>query len=166
MDFPIVELVVPVFEELLSLGGSFTDDRFNVKPAAGGWTAGQILQHIKLSAGNISTLLGSNTAETDRDPQEHIDQLRSIFMDFGSKMQAPAFIVPEDKHYDRDRMMAYFQSLKEEMAEIIENDDLSLTCLNFTMPGFPPFTRVEWLAFVMFHTQRHIHQLRVLSVQV
>jgi hypothetical protein len=33
-------------------------------------------------------------------------------------------------------------------------------CMEFDFPGFGHLTRYEWLKFIVFHTQRHIHQLK------
>ncbi|MBE7179216.1 MAG: DinB family protein, partial [Mucilaginibacter polytrichastri] len=38
--------------------------------------------------------------------------------------------------------------------------DLSMLCLGFDFPGLGFLTRYEWLYFNIYHTQRHIRQLR------
>ncbi|MGK4569346.1 DinB family protein [Flavobacterium sp. 3HN19-14] len=166
MDYPIASLAVPVFEELTQLIDSFSEENFNKIPFEGSWTAGQVAQHIKLSAGNVTSVLNGNTAATDRDPEEKIAQLRDLFMNFDTKMQSPVFIIPEFKKYKTEKFVTFFKNLEEDLSEAIENLDLSQTCLDFEIPGFGKLTRIELIAFVIFHTQRHIHQMRKISQKV
>ncbi|MGO3653762.1 MAG: hypothetical protein ACTJFN_05275, partial [Sphingobacterium sp.] len=37
--------------------------------------------------------------------------------------------------------------------------DLSLTCIDFSIPEYGEFTRFEWIWFNIYHTQRHMLQL-------
>ena len=46
------------------------------------------------------------------------------------------------------------------MGEGIRLLDLSATCLDFEMPGIGALTRLEWLWFYVWHTQRHLRQVK------
>jgi hypothetical protein len=166
MEFPITELAVPVFDELIALIRSFKEDEFNLQPVAGGWSAAQAAEHIRLSVSGMEAILSGVSVETDRDPQQYVDAIRDIFMDFGRKMQSPARIAPADTTYALDAMAASFTAFGRRLQQIIEEEDLSCTYPDASLPGFPPFTRVEWLAFAMYHTQRHIHQMRGISARL
>ena len=166
MQYPIETLAVPVFEELINLINSFTDENFNKIPFEGSWTAGQVARHVKLSAGNISNVLNGGTETTDRDPENKVAQIRDIFMDFSNKMQSPSFIIPEYKHYKIEAFTSFFENLRHEITAAIDNLDLSETCLDLELPGIGKLTRIEWISFVIFHTQRHIHQMRNISQKV
>ena len=59
------------------------------------------------------------------------------------------------------------QALKESftgMARVARSEDLLVTCLGFSMPTVGHMTRLEWLSFVVVHTQRHIWQLKKMAV--
>lgn len=166
MEYVVTSLTGPVFEELIHLIGSFTDDNFNTRPSTGGWSAGQVAQHIRLSAGSIVPLLNGGVVETDRDPEEKIDAIRDLFMDFDSRFESPEFIVPADRPYGRNEFLPYFRHLLKEIEQAVAQLDMSCTCTDFELPGFGRLTRVEWIAFVLYHTQRHIHQMRKLSQKI
>jgi hypothetical protein len=42
----------------------------------------------------------------------------------------------------------------------VQTLDLTSTCLEFELPGFGKFTRMEWGNFILYHSQRHIHQMK------
>lgn len=147
--------------EFISALSSFTTEDFNTKRADGGWSAAQVGQHMNLSHG-LGALLRGDVTDVDRDPAEHIPQIRKDFLDFETKMQSPGFVRPEDRHYDREELIA---SLKEKIAdskEAISTLDLNKACTDFVFPGSMPFTRLEWIYFLVYHTQRHTHQLQQL----
>lgn len=162
----ITSFSAPVFEELLLLMGSFNRDNFNLKPSGGGWSAGQTAQHIRLSAGGILKTLYATTIQTDRDPEQYVAQIREVLMDFGHKRTSPPLIEPQEGNYDPEKLAKSFSGLKDDFEEAIEHLDLSCTCLDFQLPGFGLFTRIEWLAFMIYHTQRHIHQMRSISQKI
>ena len=45
----------------------------------------------------------------------------------------------------------------DQQREIIINEDLSKTCLDFAISGYEPLTRLEWIGFNIVYTQRHVH---------
>lgn len=137
---------------------AFDLKRFNQVPPSGGWTAGQVSEHLLKSAGVVEVIAGQ-TAEPTRPADAMVDTLASIFLDFTTKLQSPDFIVPEAKQYDQQEMIARLKTVWDKIVEGIRILDLSALCLDFAMPGLGPLTRLEWISFYIFHTQRHLRQL-------
>jgi hypothetical protein len=154
----LTETSQETFPRLVALAEKFSEEEFNQVPYEGSWTPGQLVQHLIMSYG-VLALLNGKTEETKRDPMKFDSNLRGLFLDFEKKLTSPDFIDPEKKEYDRDTQL---QLLKEKTAEIIESthrEGLEKTCLDFTIPGSPPMTGLEWLWFMNYHTMRHTHQL-------
>jgi hypothetical protein len=92
-----------------------------------------------------------------RDPGERIEQLKSIFLDFSKKLTQPEFLIPENEVYTKDASIAElkfcFKSFKERVNE---------ANLNELVEGLPlgPITKLEIVYFVLYHTQRHLHQMQ------
>lgn len=145
-------------EQLLKTLSSFNQDEFNVVPFEGSWTAGQVIQHIILSASATKVLRGP-VKNSNREADEHVAKLQSIFLDFSTKMDSPDFILPENKHYELNELRNSFKNIAAELRDIIQTTDLSKICL-----GAPPvlgeLTRLELIRFIHFHTQRHTRQLQ------
>jgi hypothetical protein len=154
----ILNELINTEDELLKVLSSFNQDQFNIVPFEGSWTAGQVMQHILLSASSVKVLRGP-VKKSDREPDEHIAKLKSIFLDFGTKFKSPEFIVPEDKHYDLKDLQTSFENITAQLKEIIQTADLSEICLN-SPPVLGELTRLELIRFISFHTQRHAKQLK------
>jgi len=164
MEKELINEMKPTSGELLRVIDGFAQSAFNTAPFEGSWTPGQVVEHIYLSASGILKTVQGNTTTTERDPGQMVAPLRDAFLNFNVKFQSPDFILPSDAPKDKSSMM---QSLKETfagLARVAQTQDLLVTCLDFDMPTVGPMTRLEWLSFVVVHTQRHIWQLKKMAV--
>lgn len=148
------------FSDLESAINLFDDKKFNEVPFEGSWTPGQVVQHIVLSSAGFAQVLNAEVKETDRAIDELIPELKSIFLNFGLKMKSPDFILPELKDYDREAFLVKVKEIRQAIGKAISALPLDKTCLAFQLPGMGYLTRLEAVHFVIYHTQRHIHQLR------
>ena len=151
-------------DELLRVIDRFAQSAFNTAPFEGSWTPGQVVEHVALYASGILRTVEGSTGPTERDPGQMVAPIREMFLNFNTKMQSPDFILPSDGPKDKSAMM---QALKESftgMARVARSEDLLVTCLGFSMPTVGHMTRLEWLSFVVVHTQRHIWQLKKMAV--
>jgi hypothetical protein len=138
---------------------AFTPDNFNRVPPLGGWTAGQVAEHLLLSAGVIEVIAG-RTEATQRPVNEKVEPIAVIFLDFTTKLPSPDFIVPAEKAYDQRVMIDRLKTVWTKLKEGVRLLDLSALCMDFEMPGIGHLTRLEWIWFYIFHTQRHLRQLQ------
>lgn len=137
----------------------FTDEQFNQQPGEG-WTAGEIAQHLILANGGFAASLNGNVIDVDRDPAQNVEIIKETFTNYGIKLQSPPFIVPELKKYDKHEQLQTLQKIKEDSVKAIKELDLDKLCMNFEVPVWGPLTRLEAATLLIYHTQRHIHQLR------
>ncbi len=146
--------------ELIRLLSSLNEEQLNTIPFRGSWTAGQVGHHLLKSYG-VTDVLKGRTIPTERKPDEKIGPIKELFLDFTTKFQAPAFIIPSTDHIEKERLI---NKLKEKIqfveAYIRSNPDLTVTCLDFELPRTGTLTRMEWIQFVTIHTIRHVHQLK------
>lgn len=143
---------------LVSVINNIKQEQFNVIPFEGSWTAAQVSEHILKAIG--ADFLYGNTKLTEREPNEKIEELGKLFLNFDIKMQSPAFILPSDTIQDKKNILNDLENSLNNLAKAAETLDLSATCTDFEMPGFGELTRLEWIWFYIFHTQRHTHQLK------
>jgi len=145
--------------KLLQTISSFPEEKFNRIPFEGSWTAAQVSDHILKSVSGVSEMLHSPAKPTQRDLNEKAEAIKTMFLDFSTKMKSPEFVLPGNYPIEKDKIL---KALKDTMAKIIEaikTLNLSETCTVFELPGFGEFTRAEWIYFAMYHTQRHTFQL-------
>jgi hypothetical protein len=150
----LLDETVAQLSELLS---TLNEDSINKVPYEASWTAGQVIRHITKSTNGMAKAILAPSKPAERDPSENVHQLRKIFLDFLHKMNSPDFIIPEDQVYN----------VKDAVAELNESfatlkDSVEKADLNDMVEGLPfgPTTKLELLHFVLFHTERHLHQLR------
>ncbi|MBB5394743.1 DinB family protein [Mucilaginibacter sp. AK015] len=148
------------FDELLAGLSSITDEQANTVPFAGSWTAAQVAQHVILSAGSFVELLNGPVTDTNRDPEAGVEQLKSIFLDFDTKLKSPDFIIPEDKIYQKQQLIEKLQLIKTNLLQAIDTLDVTKTCKAFEMPVMGYITRAEAITFTIVHTKRHVHQIK------
>jgi hypothetical protein len=144
------------FYEVLS---SFTQEQINLVPFEGSWTAARVARHVyKALVGMPKTLEGPVT-KTERAPDELVKPLDKIFLDFTITLNSPAFIIPEDRDYNRQELLDSFQEKIRQIIDIAKPLDLT-TLTAFEMPRLGHLTRYELVHFAGVHTQRHTRQLK------
>lgn len=148
------------FKDLNSLLAGVDEEYFNAKPYPDSWSPAQVGDHLYKSYAVIETLQGKTSPPGDRPIDEKVPGIRAMFLDFDTKMEAPEFILPSDKSLDQKELTAHLQTKTTNILQFVKENDLSLICLDFELPGAGPLTRLEWLNFISVHTQRHNNQLR------
>lgn len=124
------------------------------------WTPAQAGRHIEKSITGFTSLLEGKTIPADRDPSAKLPVIANDFLNYDTKMISPDFLVPEDKVFDKERLVVNLRNSFDEILAAGARLDLTPVCLGFELPGYGPMTRLEWLFFVYCHTSRHLHQLQ------
>jgi hypothetical protein len=166
MKTPLQKNILETFKNLNETLAGFSQEEFNTVPFKGSWTAAQVTQHILLGCSGFPELFAGKTQKTIREYDKHIKILEDIFLDFNTKMDAPDFLKPEFKNYNKNSLTLALVTLESDLMQATETCDLTLTCLDFEVPGFEKFTIYEWIYFALVHIQRHTKQLNTISHQL
>ncbi|MEO8516916.1 MAG: DinB family protein [Flavobacterium sp.] len=143
--------------EITDLMSAVNDDKVNTIPYDGSWTAPQLLRHVTKSNNGMTKVMHMDAKPANRNPGERIEQLKTIFLDFSKKLTQPEFIVPEERIYEKqpaiDELIKSFNEFRESAGS---------TNLDDLVEGLPlgPITKLEIIHFVLYHTQRHLHQMK------
>ncbi|MFA6059548.1 MAG: DinB family protein [Taibaiella sp.] len=146
-----------VSQSLLHLANSFSEKGFNTIPFEGSWTAAQVIDHITKSNKSIAQALSLEGKPADRKPDERTPELAKIFLDFKTKLKSPDFILPTQDIYQKASLIATLESSIEKLKEGVGNTSL-IDAIEHQ--AFGEITKLELLYFVVYHTQRHMHQLQ------
>jgi len=128
----ILSATANAISELTDLMLAVDEDKVNTIPYDDSWTAPQLLTHVTKS-------------------------INGMAKDFSNKLKSPDFIVPEEGPYERqptiDKLNRAFNQFKE---------NTNNANLNDLVEGLPlgPITKLEIIHFVLYHTQRHLHQMK------
>ncbi|MGZ3812826.1 MAG: DinB family protein, partial [Mucilaginibacter sp.] len=129
-------------------------------PFEGSWTGGQVAEHVLKSVSGILENIKGTTVPTERNPGEHVKQLGDFFLNMDIKMKSPDFILPSNTPKNKSMLMASLEETLERIESTAVTDDLSVSCTTFEMSMLGPLTKLEWISFASFHTQRHTNQLK------
>jgi hypothetical protein len=146
-----------VSSELITNIKSLSEEVLNTVPYRDSWTAAQLTTHVTKSNSSIAQALNMEAKPAERDPGERVQELKKIFLDFNTKFESPDFIVPALDNYEKRSLIAKFERSVEQLTEAGHNVDLSEI---IGLPIFGQITKYELLHFVLYHTQRHLHQLK------
>ena len=146
--------------DLTSTFQLFDQERLNKVPFEGSWTGGQVIQHLILSNGGFADVMNGPSKETNRPVDQNVNGIRDSFLNFNIKMKSPEFIVPEFREYQKEKQLKTLDLIKKKINQVIDEKNLTDTCTSFEVPVLGYLTRWESLHFILYHTQRHIHQLK------
>lgn len=142
---------------LQKLMASLEVSKVNAVPYQDSWTAAQLFDHVTQSVRGMSNAMNTAFKPAGRNQGERIDDLKKIFLDFSTKFKSPDFILPGDGPYEK---VVVTEDLKKSFSQLKEYaDKTDLTGLVEGIP-FGPVTKLEILHFVLYHTQRHLHQMQ------
>ena len=143
--------------EFLEIVSSFDDQEINKKPQHGGWTPAQIAEHVTRSNNNIAEEMSKEGKVCEREPNLGVERIKSIFLNFEKKLNSPEFILPTRETYERETVIHELKISIERLMDVAKKED-PLQIIHHAI--FGDITRLETLYFVVYHTQRHIHQLK------
>lgn len=147
-------------EELLDLLSHLSQTDINTVPFEGSWTAGQLVKHVIKSNSGFLQMLKGPVRESKREPDELIERIKTDFLNFNVKVKSPEFVVPEKIDYNKEDLLSSLEALNSKLNESVQSLDLTKTCSAFELPVYGYLTRSEAVHFIIYHTQRHIHQLK------
>ena len=157
---PLKELFASLDEvsfELWQLISSADSTTINTVPFKDSWTAAQLGAHVTKSNKAIAQALDMEGKKAERNPGERVPELKKMFLDFTVKFNSPEFIRPKQDTYQRDALIAELKKSSEQLKELRSKINLSEI---ISLPAFGEITKLELLHFVLYHTQRHAHQLK------
>jgi DinB superfamily len=133
------------------------EESVNTVPFEGSWTAPQLLRHVSKSMQGMAKAMQMEANPADRNPEERIEGLKNVFLDFSRKLTQPDFLIPENQLYKKQPAI---DELNKSFNEFKVN--ASRANLHELVEGLPlgPITKLEIVHFVLFHTQRHLHQMK------
>ncbi|GEO09089.1 DinB family protein [Segetibacter aerophilus] len=153
----LVKSYEEISSQLLRLAEKMTEEEFTAIPFEGSWTAAQVCEHIIKSNKSIVNALKAEGKLVARNADQRIPELKSLFLDFTNKFQSPAPVVPTQLSYKKETFVYELKKTTEDAKELSKAVN-EFEAIN--VPGFGELTKLELLYFIIFHTQRHIQQLK------
>jgi hypothetical protein len=163
-----IESVIEELEEstrmLIKELSAFSDEQFFYRPAEGSWSAGEIAEHILLLETRANE--GMHTARTGNRPFDlKIIPIRNGLKEDEKKYVAPTKVIPKGEMKNKQDLLDALVQQREVLKNMIRKMDLSLIT-EFRHPVIGSMSRLEWVYFHIYHTERHVRQLKSLKFGV
>jgi hypothetical protein len=142
--------------------------KFDHRPADGGWTGTEIVQHLGKVEGSIAKLLETLFAKAMADgmplesgPKSWLHSLDHLgFLDRTRTINAPGRLVP-DPTIDLATSWSSLQAARPRLLKAVESvDGRDLTVVNYPHAIFGPLNGYQWFLCVGKHEERHLSQLQ------
>ncbi|SDW45931.1 DinB superfamily protein [Hydrobacter penzbergensis] len=143
----------------------FSYEAFNCRPPEGGWTAGEVTEHLLLLDIRLTDLLQGPTAPLDRPPIDHTRRFAGL-SDQTRKFNAPAFILPTETAKDAGAMADRILNQRRLIVQMSLKQDMNRLYTLYPHPAIGLMTGTEWIHFLIMHAERHLKQLSALSYNV
>lgn len=156
---PLMVLLNATADELMRAIAATEPQDINRLPCEGLWTAGQNIEHVRLSVSGTIALLNGPVKDTNRSPDQFVKAIKALFLDFDAKYPSAPVLIPADKQYDKENLIAELGAAFEALKDLVQTKEMTDTCLAAEFTGMGYLTRLEWATVAIYHTQRHIHQL-------
>ena len=136
----------------------FKPELFDQQPPDGSWSAAQLTEHIYVLDRLIYNILTGETEPATRAADEKVNTIQAVLTNRSRTISAPDPIVPLGKVKEQQLLITKIIAARKDIHQFIQTSDLSAICLGFIHKGFGPMTRLEWIEFLIVHSQRHFHQ--------
>ena len=142
-----------------------SDEVFNKRPSSGGWSIGEVVEHIyRAEFGTTRLFSGETTLEEERDSEAKISYMYNRFLISDESLNAFGTVLPTDGEKNKEELIEKIQNNREAVIQLMDMHNLDELCLKFAHPLFGHLTKREWIEFNMIHVLRHMRQIeRVLS---
>jgi hypothetical protein len=137
------------------------DEQWSYKPARGGWSIAECLEHVvvveNLSLGRLESAIanGLNTevrAITDEFILEKIPA-RS------AKFEAPDFSLPSGRWASKEELLDQFHRIRSKTLAMAKRTDVKFREVAFAHPRFGNLDGHQWLLVMSSHCARHLNQI-------
>ncbi|HMG10145.1 MAG TPA: DinB family protein [Mucilaginibacter sp.] len=147
-------------KKLMQTIASIKQKDINQVPFEGSWTAGQVCEHVNLSVSGVINTLKAPVEVTERSPDQYAKELRDLFLNFDLKFPSAPALMPSGMDHDKKTLINTLTGTFEHLVDTIQTADLTGIFPGFKFPGMGQLTRLEWVYLTIYHTQKHIHQIK------
>lgn len=136
------------------------EDRLNRRPPDGGWTPGEVAEHVAIVEElAVAAITGPGTPTTDRAPDRKQTVIEQALRSRKRRYPAPDAAHPASGPKDRNRLIERFTAARHKLMAAVDTGALAETCTAFPHPVLGTLTRWEWAHFAVLHSSRHEQQM-------
>jgi hypothetical protein len=135
---------------------------FNQKPADGKWSAREIAEHLLLLDQKLNVILSTTPIDPERDPQQKVSLIQTALLNRTNAYTAPTYLLPTGPDQEPATIAQQILTEREKIMAYTTANDMNLLYHEVKHPMLGRLTGVEWIHFLIVHTERHLEQMREL----
>jgi len=152
------------FQFLKNVIANISDTDYTRAPADGKWSIQLILDHLRNSEKGILYMSNGPTNPTEREPLINIQKIKDAFGDHTKIYPAPEVTQPINDGLDKDTYLAKIHKYRRAFLEEGNTKGWHEVLEAFPHPIAGTMSRLEWTYFNIYHTERHIHQIKQIKM--
>jgi hypothetical protein len=149
-----------LFREL----GRFDSHSFNLS-LGDRWNPGQIAEHILLTDIAVFRVLQGPLSFAGRKTDEKLPEIQQVWTDRSQKLEALPANIPSDQLKDPVTMQGKIMRERNEMIQFLKTVEEDSLCISRPHRFHGELTMSEWIWFVIYHTDRHIEQVKEIEAE-
>lgn len=132
-------------------------------PAEGKWSIQQILDHLAVTESVIVNLSHGPASENGRDATAVVNIIKEAFGDHTKVFPNPQPVNPSGQLKSIEEFLNLIERNRLAFLDEIQSKGAQFVLDLFPHPLTGTMTRLEWLYFNIYHTERHIHQIKMIK---
>ena len=144
--------------------GRFDSHSFNLSSPTG-WNAGQVAEHILLTDIAAFRVLQGELSFAGRKTDEKIPEIKELWTDRTQKLEALPANNPSDHLKDPVSIQEKIMRERNAIIQFLKTVEEDSLCISRPHRFHGELTITEWIWFLIYHTDRHIEQLKEMQVE-
>ena len=146
-------------DRLLQTLQTFDAASFNTQPSPAEWSPAGVAEHLLILDVIANKILRTEAVPSTRPSDSKVALIKTVMEDSGTKRVAPEPVLPKGGEKNIEEMIAALRQQRDALKDAIQTTDLSEACTARKHPALGTLTRLEWIHFIIYHTDRHRLQL-------
>jgi hypothetical protein len=148
-------------DELLGAVEGMTDQQAAVKPASGGWSALECVEHIATAETRMFRRLTTQSVAVPEELSRGREPaLYARLAARGQKFEAPEAVRPTGRYPTLGEAVGAFLDARARTVKWLESGDLDLRRHSVEHPALGPASAYEYILIMAAHSARHAHQIQ------
>jgi len=145
--------------------GRFSSHSFNTSLPGSEWNAGQIAEHILLTDIFIFRVLQGDVEFAGRLPNEKVKLIKDMFKAPAGKMEDEDIAIPSDSLKDPVTILQKISRERHDIIQYLNTVEEDSLCAGYSHPELGTLTVTEWIWFIVYHTEQHVGQLKMMETE-
>ncbi len=158
----VIKYLTATHQDIVNTVNELSDDAWDYKPKAGGWSVSNAFEHILLTEEAFTGMAEGTVAQseaTDADFSMADGMIIGNLANRGTKVTTAPQFEPSGRWDNKADMLEALEMSRNKLIEFVNSTDVNLRNFKATLP-FGEIDMVQLLLVISAHSQRHTFQMK------